>query len=160
MAFGNVLKIYNSLKTYPCGKTLFSYFFAYNAPYFLNLRATVNDLQSGHASVSMKQRWAVQNHIKTVHAIAVCNLIEMTMGLVAEASIPHNLRWLPMGMDVNYLKKASGRLTASSSIDPSTFFALPNYPGEVRVPVEVTNSEGIIVTKADVKLWISKKPTK
>jgi len=86
MSFGNVVKIYNSLKVYPFGKTLFSYFFAYNAPYFLNLRASVNDLKSGHgkickiikfnfklgtllASVSMKQRWAVQNHIKTVHAI-------------------------------------------------------------------------------------------
>lgn len=49
------------------------------------------------ASVTMKQRWGVQNHIKTVHAIAVCNLVEMAMGLVAEASIPDHLRWLPMG---------------------------------------------------------------
>lgn len=48
----------------------------------------------------MPQRWSVQNHIKTVHAIAVCNLIEMTMGLIAEATIPSHLRWLPMGMDV------------------------------------------------------------
>jgi hypothetical protein len=32
----------------------------------------------------MKQRWSVQNHIKTVHAIAVCNLVEMAMGLVVE----------------------------------------------------------------------------
>jgi hypothetical protein len=45
----------------------------------------------------MTQRWSVQNHIKTVHAIAVCNLVEMSMGLVAEASIPAHLRWLPMG---------------------------------------------------------------
>ena len=74
----------------------------------------------------------------------------MTMGLVTEASIPNDLRWLPMGMDVNYLKKSSGILTASSSINPSTFFTLANYPGEVRVPVDVINSEGVVVTKADV----------
>lgn len=83
---------------------------------------------------------------------AVCNLIEMTMGLVTEASIPNDLRWLPMGMDVNYLKKSSGRLTASSSIDPTTFFTLSKYPGEVRVPVEVINTDGVVVTKADVKI--------
>jgi len=76
----------------------------------------------------------------------------MTMGLVTEASIPADLRWLPMGMDVNYLKKASGKLTASSSINPSTFFALSNYPGEVKVPVEVLNNEGVLVTKADVSV--------
>lgn len=38
----------------------------------------------GIAEVSLKQRWSVQNHIKTVHAIAVCNLVEMAMGLVIE----------------------------------------------------------------------------
>lgn len=104
------------------------------------------------ATVSLKQRWALQNHIKTVHAIAVCNLIEMNMGLVAEASIPKHLRWLPMGMNVEYLKKATGKLTATSEIDPQTFFSLPKYPGEVYVPVEVKNSEGVVVTKANVSL--------
>ncbi|RYG63545.1 DUF4442 domain-containing protein [archaeon] len=54
-------------------------------------------LGSLSASVTMNQRWGVQNHIKTVHAIAVCNLVEMAMGLVAESSIPDHLRWLPMG---------------------------------------------------------------
>ncbi len=98
----------------------------------------------------MNQRWGVQNHIKTVHAIAVCNLVEMTMGLVAEASIPADLRWLPMGMDVQYLKKATGQLTASTNLDPATFFTLPAYPGEVKVPVDVKNEEGVLVTKAQV----------
>ncbi len=134
------------------------------------------------ASVSMKQRWSVQNHIKTVHAIAVCNLIEMTMGLTAEASIPAHLRWLPMGMDVRYLKKASGGLTATCQIDPTSFFTLEKYPGEVKMPVEVKNSDGLLITDAvvceslfylflfylftvssaipcfQVKLWISEKP--
>ncbi|MBX9704131.1 MAG: DUF4442 domain-containing protein [Silvanigrellaceae bacterium] len=98
----------------------------------------------------MKQRWAVQNHIKTVHAIAVCNLVEMSMGLVAEATIPQHLRWLPKGMDIQYLKKATGKLTATSDIDPLTFFDLPKYPGDVAVPVVVKNAEGIVVAKADV----------
>ena len=98
----------------------------------------------------MNQRWYVQNHIKTVHAIAVCNLVEMTMGIIAEATIPKDLRWLPMGMNVDYLKKATGKLTATSQIDPETFFKLEKYPGEVKVPVEVKNAEGVLVTKADV----------
>jgi hypothetical protein len=76
----------------------------------------------------------------------------MAMGLVAEASIPEHLRWLPMGMNVDYLKKAQGQLTATSAIDPKTFFELANYPGEVRVPVQVHNAEGVMVTKADVSL--------
>ena len=158
MAFGNVLKLYGQLSGLPGGKTVFSWFFSLNAPYFGSIRPRVQDLAPGLAVVSMKQRWAVQNHIKTVHAIAVCNLVEMAMGLVAEASIPKHLRWLPMGMNVDYLKKATGTLTATSTIDPKSFFELPHYPGPVLVPVVVTNAEGVVVTKADVKLWISKKP--
>lgn len=79
----------------------------------------------------------------------------MTMGLVVEASIPNHLRWLPMGMDVNYVKKATGSLTATSTIDPTAFFTLSKYPGKVLVPVQVVNSEGIVVTTADVSDYIS-----
>ena len=112
-------------------------------------------MQSNTASVSMSQRWAVQNHIKTVHAIALCNLVEMTMGLVAETSIPPHLRWLPSGMDVNYLKKATGELTATALIDSDTFFNLDKYPGSVSLPVEVRNKDGLVVTKADVSPSLS-----
>ncbi len=65
-----------------------------------------------------------------------------------------------MGMEVDYLKKATGTLTARTDIDPETFFTLPQYPGPVKVPVDVMNAEGVVVTRAQVKLWISTKPNK
>jgi len=160
MSFGNVLKLYKSMSAYPMGKALFSLGFSVKAPYFLTILPMVRDLAPGLSVVSLKQRWIMQNHIKTVHAIAVCNLVEMAMGLVAEASLPSHLRWLPMGMNVDYLKKATGTLTATSKFDHTTFFNLPQYPGPVLVPVVVTNAEGVVVAKAEVKLWISQKPEK
>lgn len=156
-----LLKLYNKVLSLPFGgKTAFSYMFCFKAPYFMTIRPRVEELDAGFAKVSMKQRWSVQNHIKTVHAIAVCNLVEMTMGLTAEASIPAHLRWLPMGMNVRYLKKSTGELTATCSIDHEHFFELENYPAEVGLPVEVKNSDGVIVTDATVTLWISEKPKK
>jgi len=104
------------------------------------------------------------------------------MGLVTEATIPDHLRWIPMGMDVSYKKKATGRLTATSTIDANTFFTLKTYPGMVKVPVTVINADGVTVTTAEVhtfdlisffsgwsilhfivlylqvRLWISEKP--
>ena len=160
MSFFNVLKMYNKLQGVPLGKSLFNLAFCFKAPYFLTIFPSVNDLKAGYVSVSLKQRWIVQNHIKTVHAIAACNLAELAMGLIAEATIPADLRWLPMGMEVNYKKKATGKLTATSTIDPTTFFQLPTYPGPVFVPIEIKNEEGVLVTDAKIKLWISKKPEK
>ena len=55
-----------------------------------------------------------------------------------------------MGMDVNYVKKAEGKLTATTSIDPETFFVLQTYPGRVDVPVDVKNEQNVVVTKAMV----------
>ena len=124
MNFEKVMGLWKTMKTYPFGKSLFSYMFSLNAPYFLSIRPLVQDVAPGVAVVSMKQRWYVQNHIKTVHAIAVCNLVEMAMGLVAEASIPKHLRWLPMGMDVNYVKKATGNFEMAKLIDKEDFSEL------------------------------------
>ena len=153
-----MLKFYRQLSVLPGGKTIFSWIFSFNAPYFGTIRPRVHELSPGLSVVSMQQRWSVQNHINSVHAIAVCNLVEMSMALVAEASIPSHLRWLPMGMNVEYLKKMTGTLTATSKINAERLFELPQYPGTVSVPVDVTNAEGVVVTKAVVKLWISKKP--
>jgi acyl-coenzyme A thioesterase PaaI-like protein len=160
MSFGNVLQTWRRLEKIPFGKNAFSLFFTAQAPYFMSISPTVQALEPGHAKVSMSHRWGVQNHIKTVHAIAVCNLVEMAMGLVAESTIPKHLRWLPKGMDVNYLKKASGTLTATTDINPDTFFLLEKYPGEVKVPVSVKDASGVEVTSAEVRLWISLKPEK
>ncbi len=63
-------------------------------------------------------------------------------------------------MDIEYLKKAEGKLTAVTNIDPEKFFLLEKYPGKVNVPVDVTDSKGVLVTKATVRLWISQKPPK
>mmetsp|Transcript_89667 Transcript_89667/g.175488 ORF Transcript_89667/g.175488 Transcript_89667/m.175488 type:complete len:161 (+) Transcript_89667:157-639(+) len=160
MSLGNVLGMYNKFAKYPLGKAIFSKLFCLKAPYFRTISPGINDLKPGHASVFLNQSWGLQNHIKTVHAIAVCNLVEMAMGLVAEATIPSHLRWLPMGMDITYKKKATGRLTATTDIDPETFFTLEKYPGMVKVPVIVHNVEGVEVTAAEVRLWISEKPKK
>ena len=69
-----------------------------------------------------------------------------------EASVPSHLRWLPMGMDVSYLKKATGKLTATARLDETTFFTLDKYPGQVTVHVDVKNESGVVVTTGDVRI--------
>jgi len=155
----NVLGIYKQLQQkipFGLGNRVFSLFFCMKAPYFRTISPLVEKLDNGVAEVSMKQSWGVQNHIKTVHAIAVCNLVEMTMGCVAESTIPNHLRWLPRGMDVKYVKKATGKLTASSHIT-SQLFENPTYPHDVIIPVVVKNEGGQVVSTADVQLYISEK---
>lgn len=49
-----------------------------------------------HCEVVIPKRRSVQNHIGTVHAIAMCNGLEMAMGGLAESTIPpSSKRWIP-----------------------------------------------------------------
>jgi acyl-coenzyme A thioesterase PaaI-like protein len=79
------------------------------------IKPKVLKMQPGHVSVQMKQRKAVHNHIGTVHAIAVCNLIDTCMTLLTDASIHRKYVWTPIGMDVNYKKKCTGKSNNNES---------------------------------------------
>ena len=61
----------------------------------------------------------MQNHIKTVHVIAICNGLEAAMGALAEASIPPDKRWIPKGMEVSYTAKAVSDITCIAETDPA-----------------------------------------
>mmetsp|Transcript_21183 Transcript_21183/g.50117 ORF Transcript_21183/g.50117 Transcript_21183/m.50117 type:complete len:162 (+) Transcript_21183:39-524(+) len=156
----NVLSLYRKCAPYPMGKQAFSLMFCMKAPYFWSIRPLVEDLKPGRAVVSMRHRRMTCNHIGTQHAIACCNLVEMAMGCVVEASLPKHLRWLPRGMEVEYKAKAVGTLTATTEIDPETHFNLDKYPGDVDIPVTVRDPKGTEVVGALVKLYISEKPKK
>lgn len=148
-----VLRYWNRMQHVPGGKFLFSRALALKAPYFTTIGASVEELRPNFARVSMKKRRAVQNHIGTVHVIAVCNLLEMAMGICAEASIPPDLRWIPKGMSVDYTAKAGTDITGIAEINPQDW-----KPGDLAVKVTAQDSNGNVVVRGVIRLWISVKP--
>ena len=107
----------------PLGKRAFSLLFASKAPYFRTVRPQVRDVRPHHAELSIRKRRAVQNHIGTLHAIAVCNGLEAAMGLLAEATTPKDRRWIPKGMQVAYLAKSTTDLLCVAETEPAEQFA-------------------------------------
>ena len=107
-----VLDLYERASRVPLGKGAFSFAFALKAPYFLTIAPTLLELRPNHAEVRIRKWWGVHNHVGTVHAIAVANGLEMAMGALAEATIPAHLRWIPKGMELEYL--AMSELDAAS----------------------------------------------
>lgn len=148
----STLKLYEKLSGLPAGRWVFSRLVSLKAPYFGSIRPHVLEMRPGCAVVKLKQRWRIQNHIGTVHAIAVCNLCEIAMGMAAEATIPSGLRWLPKGIKAEYLKKSAGELTARCEIAPEDFVV-----GEIDLPVEVTDAKGELVVRAIIPLHITEK---
>lgn len=148
--------LYRSMSTKPLGKRAFSLLFANKAPYFRTVRPQVRDVRPHRAELSIRKRRAVQNHIGTLHAIAVCNGLEAAMGLLAEATTPRDRRWIPKGMQVSYLAKSTTDLLCVAETDPDDWARV----GDVPVRVRAVRTDGVVVVEGVITIYVSEKPAR
>ncbi|OUS30862.1 DUF4442 domain-containing protein [Gammaproteobacteria bacterium 45_16_T64] len=146
----DTLNLYNKVSKLPAGKDIFSVAVCGIAPYFRSIKPKIQDLRPGYCSVEIKNRRSVQNHLKTVHAIAMCNMAELAGGMMTDASIPEGSRWIPAGMTVKYVKKAKTNLTAVADGSQLNW----QTEGDLVVPVIVTDTSGEVVFTADITMNI------
>lgn len=149
------LAFYQKAQRWPFGQWFFTRYIASRAPYFKSIRPKIMNLKAGYCSVKIPKRKAVQNHIGTVHVIAACNGLEMAMGVMAEASIPKHLRWIPKGMEVNYVSKGTTDLICVAQLDESAW-----QVGDVIIPVVASDTQGVAVVEGSIRLWVTEKPVK
>jgi len=156
----NVADLYRKSTSLPLvgplvGDRLFSIAFAQKAPYFWSIRPRFTVVEPNHAELVIRKRRAVQNHIGTVHAIALCNGLEAAMGALAEATIPAGKRWIPKGMDISYTAKATSDITCIAETDPEQWTGDdPDLPVRVRG----VRDDGTVVIEGVIKLWVTEKP--
>ena len=148
-----VLSLYQKTRRYPFGEKIFSKMVSRMAPYFGTIKPLIKELRPNHCECLIKKRRAVHNHISTVHVIAICNGLEMAMGVMAEASIPKHLRWIPKGMTVDYTAKAGTDILCVAEVQPEQW-----QPGDMAVKVTAYDTSNTIVVKGTIKLWITEKP--
>ena len=100
------------LKDKPGGRWLFSRLIALAIPYTGALGARVLDVRAGYARVQLRERRGVRNHLNSIHAIALANVGEFTGGLAMTATAPPTVRSILVKLEVEFLKKARGVVTA------------------------------------------------
>ena len=114
-ADGNIVRsAWDRMSKVPGGKFLFSRALGRLIPYTGTIKAVVSELRPGHATVEMADGPAVRNHLRCVHAIALANLAELTANIGLAYSMPDDARFIVAGMDMTYVKKARGKITASA----------------------------------------------
>lgn len=136
------------------GKRAFSVAFAKKAPYFGSIHPLVNQLRPNYAEVIVPNRRGNHNHIGTVHAIALCNGLEMAMGALAEVTIPRDKRWIPKGMTVSYTAKASTDITCVAETDQEQW---DTADGDLAVRVKGIREDGTVVIEGTINLWVTPK---
>ena len=149
----SVLSQYRRITRLPAGHWLFSRAVCLKAPYFATIAPRFVALEPGRCEVRMRDRRRVHNHIGTVHAIALCNLAELSAGVMTDATIPAGMRWIPKGMTVAYLKKAVGTMHAIATPDVAAVESAQGYAWPVSV--RITDPAGDAVCQASIMMWLS-----
>lgn len=145
--------LYKKVTALPQGKRLFSLAFAQKAPYFASAHIAVREMAPHRGEVVVPKRRSTKNHIGTVHAIAACNGLEAAMGLLAEATCPADMRWLPKGMDVQYLAKSDTDLTCIAETSEADWEQAPDVP----VSVRAVTRDGTVTVQGTIHLWVTPK---
>ena len=148
-----LLATYQKITQWPLGHWVFSKAVCFKAPYFGSISPIITRLENGRCEAYINDRRAVHNHIGSVHAIALCNLAELCAGVMIDASLPKDMRWIPKGMTVSYLKRAQGRMHATATPVLAIVSASEGY--ELPVNVDVLDDSGNKVFQAEIRMWLS-----
>ncbi|CAM5237387.1 hotdog fold domain-containing protein [Rhodanobacter lindaniclasticus] len=147
------LALWRKLSSRPGGKWLYGRLICFKAPYFTTIAPRFAVLEPDRCEIRIPDRRRVHNHIGTVHAIALCNLAELAAGMMTDVTIPADMRWIPKGMSVEYLKKAVGAMYGVATPDTAMRSRAEGY--EWPVTVQVTDGSGEPVFRARVSMWVS-----
>lgn len=129
------------------GKWLFSFFLGFVSPYSSSVWPYVDDISEGFSQLTIRDRRALRNPFRCIHAIALLNAAECASGLCALYSIDGRKdKAIVTRVQGEFLKKAKGSISAKARMD------VPKRHGkhEVVCHVDMENSEGEIVSKAQI----------
>lgn len=140
----SLLSTWKKLVEKPLGKRILSRAVGLMAPYTGTIGAQILELEPGFARAQIRDRWGLRNHLKSLHAVALMNLGELTTGLATMSAVPKGGRGIVLELQMQYVKKARGTITAEARA------TVPSEPGshDVWVEGELKNATGEPVARA------------
>lgn len=139
------------LRGLPGGPRLFSALLGAAIPYTGSIGAEIITLERGFAQVRLRERRAIRNHLKSIHAVALVNLAELTGNLALAYSLPDDARFIVTSLSIEYLKKARGVVHATCRCEPPSSSERREY----ELLVSIQDESGTRLANAVLKTLVS-----
>ncbi|MFV1981979.1 MAG: hotdog fold domain-containing protein [Thiohalomonadales bacterium] len=149
-------RLWQQLQHLPGGSWLFSRMLGWMIPYSGTIGANVKILKPGYAQIQMRDRRRVRNHLHSIHALALCNLGELTSGLAMLTGLSATTRGIPIKISIEYYKKARGNLLAESTVVVPTV----TKETEFEIYTDIRDADGDIVARTTVNWRLGPIPEK
>jgi uncharacterized protein (TIGR00369 family) len=112
-------------------------------PYLSTSAIEFEAVSQARATLALRNRRRVQNHMKGVHASAMFLLAEAATGTVLLANLPEGALFSTTHIEIDYTKRARGDLRATATLDEAQRTQLEREEkGKLRVPVELRDGDG------------------
>ena len=151
-----LLKAWRTCAKLPFGSWIFTQLVKRTIPYTGAVGPRVLELEPGHARIALTQRRGIEQHLGSIHALALGNVAEFASGAAMTTALPAGYRGIVTKFSIEYFKKARGTVIAESR--PT----LPDLSHDVELDVlsEITDAAGDVVARATVRWKLGPVPAK
>ncbi len=151
----NLLALWGRFKHHAIGRWFFSKLLGKMVPYSGTIHPEILLLEAGSAEVKLQDRRIVRNHLRSIHALALANLGEISTGLALHSVLPKTHRAILLSLQTTYLKKARGTLIAKSRC------SVTDWPedGKVEMHSKTFDSSDVVVSETKTVWKVSHHPS-
>jgi acyl-coenzyme A thioesterase PaaI-like protein len=140
------------LSKVPMGKWLFSRIIGFFIPYSGSVRPYVDEVRAGYARLSINDCRSKRNHLRSIHALALANVGELTTGLALHFGMAPDDRAILTRLEIDFIKKARGKITVIAD------FPVRNLePGLFQVEAKLYDEKKIEVARIKTSWLLGKE---
>jgi acyl-coenzyme A thioesterase PaaI-like protein len=143
----------------PVRRQLLSRFVGFMVPFTGTSRLKVEEMTPAKVTVEVPNRRPVQNHIGSVHAVAMALAVETASGFVTGMNVPDSCLPLLKTLKIDYEKRCKGNIRAEATLtDEQRQTMKTNERGSVEVEVHAWDGTGNEPIRCLAQwAWIPKK---